>query len=396
VSLPTVLLKRGRDASLRRRHPWVFSGGIASVRGDPSPGETVEVRAHDGRWLARGAYSPTSQIRVRAWTFDEGQSVDRAFFRRRIEEALAVRSANRQGEREARRLVYSESDGLPGLIVDRYGAHVVVQFLSAGSERWRDVIVRELAEATACEGVYERSDSSGRRLEGLEERTGVLFGVEPPDVVEIEEGGCRLLVDVRAGHKTGFYLDQRQNRALVREQARDADVLNAFSYTGGFGIAALVGGARAVTNVESSGPANELARRNAELNHFGPDRFNVEEGDAFRVLRRFRDEARSFDIVILDPPKFAESAAQVERAARGYKDLNLLAFRLLRPGGLLFTFSCSGHMKPDLFQKIVADGALDAGRDARIVGWLHQAPDHPTALAFPEASYLKGLVVRAT
>ena len=394
MSESVVVLKRGRDASLRRRHPWVFSGGIASVRGAAEAGDTVEVRAHDGRWLARGAFSPSSQIRVRIWTFDQAETVDDAFFARRIAAALAARGADHLGEREARRLVYSESDGLPGVIVDRYGAHLVAQFLSAGAERWRATIVERLVAATACAGVFERSDASGRRLEGLEDRTGVLAGAEPPELIEIEEDGCRLFVDVRNGHKTGFYLDQRDNRALVRARSKGADVLNAFSYTGGFGIAAALGGARAVTNIDSSGPANVLARRNAELNGIDPAGFGVEEGDAFKVLRAYRDEGRTFDLVVLDPPKFAESAAQVDRAARGYKDLNLLAFKLLRPGGLLFSFSCSGHMKPDLFQKIVADGALDAGRDAQIVGWLHQASDHPTALAFPEASYLKGLMVR--
>jgi 23S rRNA (cytosine1962-C5)-methyltransferase len=244
-------------------------------------------------------------------------------------------------------------------------------------------------------GIYERSDTGSRRLEGLEERTGVLSGDPPPELIEIREGHCRYLVDVREGHKTGFYLDQCGNRGLVAERAGGADVLNCFSYTGGFGIAASIGGAASVTNVETSGPANELARRNAELNGIPGDRFAIDASDVFQALRDYRDRRRSFDLVILDPPKFAESQGQVQRAARAYKDLNLLALKLLRPGGLLFTFSCSGHVKADLFQKIVADAALDAGRDAQILERLDQAWDHPTALAFPEGEYLKGLLVRA-
>jgi 23S rRNA (cytosine1962-C5)-methyltransferase len=390
-----ITLLPGRERALRRRHPWLFSGAVASVGGSPAPGDTVEIHAHSGEWLARGAYSPTSQIRARVWTFDESEEVDAAFFERRVAGALALRSLSSPDRTQgAARLVYSESDGLPGIIVDQYASHLVCQFLSTGAERWRTQVVSALQSVTDCGGVYERSDAGARRLEGLEPREGVLSGAAPPELIEIWEDRCRFLVDVRNGHKTGFYLDQRENRAKVQSRSRGAEVLNCFSYTGGFGIAAAVGGAACVTNVETSTAANVLARRNAQLNGIPEAGFVVDDRDVFHALRDMREQGRAFDLIVLDPPKFADSERRVEPAARGYKDLNLQAMRLLAPRGLLFTFSCSGHVKPDLFQKIVADAALDAGRDGVVLGRLGQAEDHPTSLAFPEASYLKGLIVR--
>ncbi len=400
---PTVTLSRGREKSLLRRHPWVFSGAIARVEGAPGGAEglgaTVDVRAADGSFLARGALSPASQIRVRIWTFDPDEEVGSGFFRRRLERALATREPVPAGDEPAgRRLVYGESDGLPGVVVDRYGDHLVGQFLSAGAERWKAEIVGRLAELVPAAGVFERSDAEARAKEGLEPATGVLAGEPPPELLEIREGPCRHLVDVRHGHKTGCYLDQRENRVrlgeLVAGRAAGARVLNAFAYTGGFGHAALAAGAGHVTHVESSPALGAILARTAELNGFGPDRFEVAEGNAFSVLRGFRAAGRRFDLVVLDPPKFADSPSRVEAAARGYKDVNLLACQLLEPGGYLVTFSCSGALKTDLFQKIVADAALDAGRDARLTHRLEQAPDHPTALPFPEGTYLKGLVCR--
>jgi len=394
--MPAITLLPGRERSLRRKHPWLFSGAVASVVGAPAPGDTVEIHAHSGEWLARGAYSPASQIRARVWTFDESEEVDAGFFTRRVRGALALRSLPPFDSPDGgTRLVYSESDGLPGVIVDRYGGHLVCQFLSTGAERWRTHVVSALDSATHPIGVYERSDASARRLEGLEPREGALAGAAPPELIEIVEDGCRFLVDVRKGHKTGFYLDQRDNRSKVRARSKGARVLNCFSYTGGFGVAAALGGALNVTNVETSGAANALARKNAELNALAEHTFGLDERDVFRALRDLWAEGRQFDLIVLDPPKFAESEGQVAGAARGYKDLNLNAMRLLAPGGLLFTFSCSGHVKPDLFQKIVADAALDAGRGGVVLERLGQAQDHPTALAFPEAFYLKGFLVRA-
>jgi 23S rRNA (cytosine1962-C5)-methyltransferase len=403
VPNPTVTLARGREKSLRRRHPWVYSGALARVddalSGEEAAGATVDVLAADGTFLARGAISPASRLRVRTWTFDPEEAVDETFFRRRLERALAAREPVPDAEEPAgRRLVYGESDGLPGIVVDRYGEHLVAQFLSAGAERWKGAVIRALGELVPAAGVYERSHGDARAKEGLEPATGVLAGEAPPELVEIREGACRHLVDVRHGHKTGFYLDQRENRMrlgeLVAGRAAGARVLNVFAYTGGFGHAALAAGAEHVTHVESSPALGALLARTAELNDFGPERYAVEEGNAFSVLRGLRAADRRFDLVILDPPKFADTPSRVEAAARGYKDVNLLAFQLLEPGGYLVTFSCSGALKADLFQKIVADAALDARRDAHLLHRLEQAPDHPTALPFPEGTYLKGLVCR--
>ncbi len=396
--MAAISLKAGREQSLRRRHPWIFSGAIQNIDGDPRPGETVLIRAPDGAFLAQGAYSPQSQIAVRVWTFDPDETVDPHFFRARLQRARAARTflpSSPQSPLSALRLVNAESDGLPGLIVDRYGEFLVCQFLSAGAEYWKREIVTLLTEFYPSVGIYERSDVDVRAKEGLPPTTGVLAGEPPPDLVEIDEYACRFAVDVRRGHKTGFYLDQRANRTLVGEIAAEREILNCFAYTGGFGAWALKGQAAKVTNVESSAAALDLAQHNFELNQLDLSRVENVVGDVFHVLRHYRDSRRQFDLIVLDPPKFAESRTQVEKASRGYKDINLLALKLLRPGGLLFTFSCSGVVSPDLFQKIVAGAALDSGREVKILRHLTQAPDHPVALNFPEGEYLKGLVCLA-
>ncbi|MBI5504383.1 MAG: class I SAM-dependent methyltransferase [Deltaproteobacteria bacterium] len=393
--MASLTLFSDKDRSLRRRHPWVFSGAIAREPPGLSSGQTVDVRDADGGFLARAAYSPSSQIRARVWTFDEREAVDESFFVSRIESALEARRVLvPAGQTNACRLVNAESDGLPGLVVDRYGDVVVCQFLAAGPERWRDAIVAALWRTAGATSIYERSDVEVRLKEGLISRTGLLAGAEPPQLVDIVEHGLRLAVDVRAGHKTGFYLDQRANRRAAARYAEGREVLNAFSYTGAFAVAALAAGAAKVTNVDTSSSALELGDHNIALNGLPADRVENIEADVFALLRRFRDSRRSFDMIVLDPPKFAGSRLQMDKAARGYKDINLLAFKLLRPGGVLLTFSCSGLMTPELFQKIIADAALDAGREAQIVERLGQPADHPTALAFPEGTYLKGLVCR--
>jgi 23S rRNA (cytosine1962-C5)-methyltransferase len=394
--MKAVVLKRGREKSLMRRHPWVFSGAIARIEGKPKPGETVDVLAAEGAVLARGSYSPESQIAVRVWTFDPQEEVSPDLFGGRLERAIESRGGfTPGGPARGVRLVNAESDALPGITADRYGDYLVVQFMTAGAEYWKRTVVEALSRLVPSAGMYERSDADVREKEGLPKLAGVLAGAEPPDLIEIREGPCRYLVDVKRGHKTGFYLDQRENRGMISEFARDAEVLNCFSYTGGFGIPALLAGAARVTNVDSSTGALELAARNAAVNGIDPARVENVEGDAFTVLRRWRGGGRAFDVIVLDPPKFAESQSQLMRASRGYKDINLLAFRLLKPGGTLFTFSCSGLMPPELFQKIVADAALDAGREAWILRRLAQAADHPTLLSFPEGSYLKGFICKA-
>jgi len=391
----SIILKAGREKSLLRHHPWIFTGAIARVEGTPQSGETIEVRAQDGRFLGRGAWSPHSQIAVRMWNFGIEEQIDENFFRRKIGQAFARRTELFQVENtNAVRLINAESDGLPGVIVDRYGDFIVTQFLTAGAEFWHTTLVPLLAEICPVSGIYERSDVEVRAKEGLPLRKGSLYGAEPPELIEIHENSRRFFVDVRHGHKTGFYLDQCANRQKFTEYARDREVLNCFAYTGGFTIAALQAGARRVTNIETSAAALELLNKNVALNGFDSTQVENFQADVLQILRTFRDQRRLFDLIVLDPPKFAESKQQVSRASRGYKDINLSAFRLLRPGGCLFTFSCSGQMPPELFQKIVADAALDAGRPAQIIARLTQASDHPVALNFPEGQYLKGLICR--
>jgi 23S rRNA (cytosine1962-C5)-methyltransferase len=406
--MPTLTLKPGREKSLLRRHPWVFSGAVERVEGDPRSGETIDVLDAKGHFVARAAYSPSSQIRARVWSFDPLEQVDAAFFRRRIQTALAhratlgfspsltgrglgVRAGEGPGEGSACRLIHAESDQIPGLIVDRYGDVLVLQSLTAGCEFWRETLADLLLEETGASAIYERSDADVRELEGLAPRVGPLRGTSP-ERVTITEYGLRFIVDIAHGHKTGFYLDQRRNRQRVGQLAGGRDVLNCFCYTGGFTVHALAGGANSVLSIDSSAEALALGRENVAINDLPAEKAEWLEGDVFQLLRKLRDQARSFDMIILDPPKFAATAAQAERAARGYKDINLLAFKLLRPGGILVTFSCSGGVDADLFQKIVAGAALDAGVDASIVEHLSQGGDHPVSLHFPEGAYLKGLI----
>jgi 23S rRNA (cytosine1962-C5)-methyltransferase len=392
-----LILQPGKERSVMRRHPWVFAGSVAHLKGRARAGDTVDVLADDGRPLGRAAFSPHSQIRARMWTFDSEETIDHAFFKRRVAAAVAAREALPElRDQQGLRLIHGESDGLPGVIADRYSDTVVLQLNSAGAEKWRDALVTALAQASGCARVFERSDSDVRGLEGLEARTGALHGGEPGGPVVIEEHGIRLEVDIRGGHKTGFYLDQRENRLLARQLAAGRSVLNCFCYTGGFSLQALAGGAASVLSIDSSGPALEGARRNLALNpQLSAKHAEWRDADVFEELRALKKAGARFDFIILDPPKFAPSAAHADRAARAYKDINLLGFRLLNPGGLLMTYSCSGGIGLELFQKIVAGAAADVGADARILRRLAAAPDHPISLAFPEGEYLKGLLCQA-
>jgi 23S rRNA (cytosine1962-C5)-methyltransferase len=392
AAVPVLHLGPGRDKSLRHRHPWIFSGAVARVEGAPRAGATVEVRAHDGSLVALAAYSPESQIRARVWSFEPAR-IDAAFMADRVRDAVAMRSGMLDEHHTGCRLVHGESDGLPGVVADRYGEVVVLQLSSAGAEAWRDAIADALVEHAGARCVVERSDADVRALEGLAPRIGVLRGKLREPVAFVEDG-LAYEVDVLRGQKTGFYLDQRDNRQRVRDRSRGAEVLNAFCYTGGFSLAALAGGARSVLSIDSSGDALAAARANLARNPALAGRAEWQEGDVFAELRRLREAGRAFDVIVLDPPKFAPTAKHAPNAARAYKDINLWALKLLKPGGLLATFSCSGGITAELFQKIVAGAALDARADVAIVGRMTGSADHPIALSFPEGDYLKGLLLR--
>ena len=388
-----MILNAGREKSLLRRHPWVFASATKSLDETAiASGATVDLISSDGKFLARASYSPASQIRARVWTFND-EAVDREFFRGKIKIAIETRRKLKvEDHTNSYRLIHAESDGIPGLIVDRYGDVLVLQSTTAGSEFWKETLADLLVEETGIQNIYERSDVDVRELEGLKPVSGLLRGAVPNSQFPITEYGLQFNVDIRHGHKTGFYLDQRANRHSVGVFAQDLDVLNCFCYTGGFSIHALANGARSVLSVDSSADALSLLQENIVLNHLPAERHTALEGDVFQLLRKFRDGNRSFDMIILDPPKFAPTAAHAEKASRAYKDINLLAFKLLRHGGMLATFSCSGGIDAALFQKITASAALDAGVDASIIGHLSQGSDHPVNLHFPEGAYLKGLL----
>ena len=393
--MKSIRLRPGKERSLQRRHPWVFEGSIAN--GSADAGETVRVEDAQGGFLAWGAYSPASQIRVRAWSFVENERIDKAFFEARVARAVALRQ-RLPIHSTAARLVHGEADGLPGLVVDRYGDTLCAQFLSAGSERWKPLLADALMASTGAVALFERSDTNARGLEGLPAAAGWLRGKAAVAATElqIEENGWRLTLDVASGHKTGFYLDQRDNRALLAAWVRHFGlrrVLNGYCYTGGFTVAALAGGAAEVTSVDSSGPALERVQHHVQLNGFDPADSRVVDADVNQFLRNSLAAGERFDAIVLDPPKFAPTAAHAERAARAYKDINRLALMLLAPGGLLLTFSCSGGISADLFHKIVAGAGLDAGVNAAILRRLEGACDHPTTIEFPEGEYLKGLAL---
>ena len=390
--MPAIVLAATRDRSLLRRHPWIFSGAIQEVRGEPRPGDPVEVLSCRGDWLARATYSPESAIRARVWTFDRGEPLDAALCSRRVAAAVRLRGRIYGGELPAScRLLHGEGDGLPGVVADRYGEVVVVQLLTCGAERLREELAAALRETVPCRCVFERSDTSARTREGLPPRVGAIWGEAPTEPIEIREGGLTFLADVVQGHKTGFYLDQRENRQLVGDRSADRDVLNCFCYTGGFTLHALANGAASALSIDTSQEALDLAAVHLARNGLDAAKAEFLRADVFQALRSFRDARRDFDLIVLDPPKFADTQGQLAKASRGYKDINLLGLKLLRPGGELFTFSCSGAMTPELFQKIVADAALDAGREVAVLRELRQAPDHVVATSFPEGRYLTGL-----
>ena len=394
-----VILKSGRDKPVRQRHPWIFSGAIASLPAGVEDGEIVEVVDAAGAWLARGYLNRRSQIQVRLLTWEQGEEIDDAFWRRRLAAALEMRHALPALDGcTALRLVNAENDFVPGLTVDRYDDYLVVQAGTLAIDRRKELLAHLLLELTGCRGIVERSDMAVRKLEGLSPATGTLAGSPPPETIDIREDGLLFQVDLARGQKTGFYTDQRANRRRVAAYSSDRRVLNAFSYTGAFAVHALRAGATHVTNIDSSVDALSMAETNLRRNGFDPDRqAEGVAGDVFAILRDWIDEPdQRFDLVILDPPKFAQNQGAVDRALRGYKEINRLAMRLLRPGGILATFSCSGLVSADLFQKVVFGAAIDAGRSVQVLEWLRQSPDHPVAITFPEGEYLKGLIARVT
>jgi 23S rRNA (cytosine1962-C5)-methyltransferase len=386
-----IFLKPGKEKAVVRHHPWIFSGAIDTVMGDPDNGSSVQVFDSKKNFLGTGAFSPYSQIRVRMWSFDN-EEIDQTFFENRIDVSIKRRLyLMKKYDDSAWRLIHAESDQIPGLIVDQYNDVLVIQILSSGSEYHRNTIVDALKKITGLNNIYERSDLDVRKIEGLKERTGPISGKIPHEIL-IKEGGHQFIVDLENSQKTGFYLDQRINRRIVSDYCMDKAVLNVFSFTGGFSIYAAGRNAKNVVSLDSSNDALELAKRNHTLNGFTDNGHEWIEGDAFQLLRKMRDQNKKFDVVILDPPKFAPTAAHVDKAARAYKDINLLGFKLLNPAGILVTFSCSGGLNEGLFQKIVSDAALDAGAYATILEKLNQGPDHPVSLNFPEGAYLKGLI----
>ncbi|CAH0533757.1 Ribosomal RNA large subunit methyltransferase I [Vibrio stylophorae] len=387
---PQLFLAKGREKSLLRRHPWIFSRAIARIEGKPQLGDTVDILDAQGQFIARGAYSPQSQIRARVWTFESDEQIDSAFFIRRLEQAQQLRSMLAARDNlTGYRLIAAESDGLPGITIDRYDNVLVCQLLSAGADAQRDNLVAALRHCYPECAIYERSDVAVRKKEGLKLRTGLLHGELPADL-EICEHGVRIGVDVEKGHKTGFYLDQRDSRFAAMKYFKDQNVLNCFSYTGGFGLYALKAGAKMVRNVDVSQLALDTAKANCQRNAFDLSRAEFLNADVFALLRQYRDEGQKFDVVVMDPPKFAESKAQLNGACRGYKDINMLAMQILKPGGVLLSYSCSGLMEQNLFQKILADAAIDAGRDVQFIERFGQAADHPILSTYPEGFYLKG------
>lgn len=391
--MPSITLKKSRDKILERKHPWIFSGALEKVDGNPSNGETVQIFTSEKKLVGFGSFSPSSQIRVRVWSFNLEEKIDSDFFKKKISMAASLREKLVDTSKtNAYRIINAESDGLPGLIVDRYSNFLVCQLLSAGAEFNKETTIEILNDIFKPIGIFERSDVEVRIKEGLQPTQGLIKGNIADELIEVRENGFKFLVDIKNGHKTGFYLDQRDNRKMLSEFSKGKSVLNCFSYTGGFSVYALAYGAEKVTQVESSTTAMDLSAKNFKLNNLNLSLVENINGDVFELLRKFRDERKTFDLIILDPPKFAESASQIQKASRGYKDINLLALKLLNPGGTLFTFSCSGHISPELFQKIVADAALDSGREVRIIKQLTQSSDHPVSTNFPEGLYLKGII----
>ncbi len=388
--MPRIFLKQGREAPVRRGHPWIFSGAIEDVEGDSDRAGVADVHDFRKTWIARGIFSPKSQIRVRILTW-ENVPIDRAFFLSRFEQALALRVRFLSSDTNAYRLINGEGDFIPGLVIDRYGDFTVCQFLTSGIEALKGPVLEALLQTAGPRGVFERSEGRVRSEEGLEPSIGVLAGEAPPALIHIREHGLTFVIDPRQGQKTGFFLDQRDNRRVLSTLAQDATVLNCFSYSGAFSVYALRGGARKVISLDASKPALQLAEENLTINGFDPAATELLKADAFTYLKECES---TFDVIVLDPPSLAHRRTDVTAAVGGYKYLNLHALRHLKPGSIMLTFSCSQHVSPDLFQKVVFGAAVDARRMVSVLRRLGQGIDHPVSLHHPEGEYLKGLALR--
>ncbi|MDB5159329.1 MAG: pseudouridine synthase [Mucilaginibacter sp.] len=390
-----IILKKGKEKAVLQRHPWVFSGAIEQVKGKPANGDIVRLVNAKGDFMAYGFYNDQSRVALRLLEWDESITVNEDWFRHKVADAVAGRNELLStGATNTCRLIFSESDYLPGLIVDKYADHLAVQVLTSGIEKMMPVIIDELQRLLNPKSVFDKSDASSRQHEGLETTNVVLFGDAPPESVEVKENNILYNINIAEGQKSGFYCDQRDNRKIVAGYAKDKKVLDCFSYTGGFTLNALQNGALSVTSVDSSALAIETLKENIKLNKLDTNKHTAIQSDVNKQLRVFKDEGELFDIIVLDPPKYAPSRSALDRAARAYKDLNRLGMLLLNSGGLLATYSCSGAMNMETFKQVIAWAALDAGKQVQFINQFCQPEDHPVRSSFPEGEYLKGLLCR--
>ena len=390
-----VILKKGKEKAALQRHPWIFSGALDKVKGSPANGEVVRVLAADKEFLAYGYFNEKSRVAVRMLEWDETKTIDRDWYQQKIRTAIASRAhVLRNGDTNTCRLVFSEADFLPGLIVDRYADFLSLQILSAGIENAKEDIISILREELQPTGIFDKSDATARTHEDLEVANGLLWGENPPEFLEVKENGIIYHINIAGGQKSGFYCDQRDNRQVLAAYTQGKAVLDCFSYSGGFSLNSFKAGASHVTSVDSSALALDTLQQNIDLNGFDKAQSTVIQSDVNKQLRVFKEEGKKFDVIVLDPPKYAPSRSALDRAARAYKDLNRLGMGLLESGGLLATFSCSGAVDIETFKQIIAWAALDAGKEIQIVKQFSQPEDHPVRISFPEGEYLKGLLLR--
>ena len=393
--MPQVSLKKGKEKAVRQLHPWIFSGAIENIKGKPENGEIVDVTDHSGEFLARGFFNDQSRVAVRILEWDQAVVVDEAWWRARIKKAVSARQGLFDSTHtNTYRLIFSEADFVPGLIVDRYGDYLSLQLLTSGIEKLKDIIVDELVTLLPVKGIFDRSDASARAHDGMEASFGILYGTEPPEFVEVIENDVKYLINIAAGQKSGFFCDQRDNRRIVAQHAQGKRVLDCFSYSGGFTLNALKYGASSVVSVDSSALAIETMNQNILLNGFDASQYQAIQSDVNKYLRVLKEGNEKFDVIVLDPPKYAPSRSSLDKASRAYKDLNRMAMGLLNSGGMLATFSCSGAVDISHFKQILAWAALDAGKEIQYIYQFCQPEDHPVRSSFPEGEYLKGLLCR--